>query len=144
MRNAVFSDASWCLYRVIAGQYKDLPLRITYAQRRLELTLRPLYRETVSRFLHAIVVAISIEREIRISSCGSMTLANAVREMALEPDECFYVANERAIRGKKRIDLAVDPPPDLVIEVDITHHVVDRERIYAEFGVPEMWRFDGK
>ena len=51
--------------------------------------------------------------------------------------------NEEAIRGKGRIDLTVDPPPDLVIEVDITSPSLDRLPIYARLGVPEVWRYDG-
>jgi Uma2 family endonuclease len=47
------------------------------------------------------------------------------------------------VRGKKRLDLKRDPPPDLVVEIDITHRAIDREEIYAALGVPEIWRFDG-
>jgi Uma2 family endonuclease len=47
------------------------------------------------------------------------------------------------MRGKTDIDLAVDPPPDLVAEIDVTHRSLDREAIYAAMGVPEIWRFDG-
>jgi Uma2 family endonuclease len=54
------------------------------------------------------------------------------------------VAHEAVIRGVRRLDLAVHPPPDLVVEIDITHAVVDRELIYAAIGVPEMWHFDKK
>lgn len=61
-----------------------------------------------------------------------------------EPDSCFYIANESLVRGKGRIDLATDPPPDLVIEVDITHSSVDKLGVYGEFGVPEVWRYDGE
>ncbi|MGI8909209.1 MAG: Uma2 family endonuclease, partial [Rubrobacteraceae bacterium] len=61
-----------------------------------------------------------------------------------EPDSCFYIQNEESIRGKTRIDLSVDPPPDLVIEVDITSPSLDKLPIYARIGVPEIWRYDGE
>ena len=62
----------------------------------------------------------------------------------LEPDECFYIRNQAAVKGKKRLDSTQDPPPDLVIEIDITSSSRDRLTAYAALGVPEIWRYDGK
>jgi Uma2 family endonuclease len=59
-----------------------------------------------------------------------------------EPDSCFYIQNAPAIRGKKKLDLKQDPPPDLVIEVDITSDSLDKFPIFAGLGIPEVWRFD--
>jgi Uma2 family endonuclease len=60
----------------------------------------------------------------------------------IEPDQCFYIQNEAAIRGKRRIDLSVDPPPDLALEIDITFRThVDT---YEALGVSELWRFSRK
>lgn len=61
-----------------------------------------------------------------------------------EPDNCFYIQNLAAIRGKLDIDLASDPPPDLVLEIDITSKSLNRLPIYARLGVPEVWRYDQK
>lgn len=60
-----------------------------------------------------------------------------------EPDSCFYAQNEENVSGKAHIDLASDPPPDLVVEVDITSPSLDKLPIYAQIGVPEVWRYDG-
>jgi Uma2 family endonuclease len=57
----------------------------------------------------------------------------------LEPDECYYIANEPRVRGKDDLDLAVDPPPDLAIEIDISSSSIDQLAIYASLGVPEVW-----
>jgi Uma2 family endonuclease len=54
-----------------------------------------------------------------------------------------WIRNEERIRGKPRIDLSVDPPPDLVVEVDITSPSLDEFPIYARLGVHEVWRYDG-
>jgi Uma2 family endonuclease len=62
-------------------------------------------------------------------------------QRGLEADDCFYIENETAIRGKKRIDLDVDPPPDLALEIDITART--RFDTYQILGVKELWRFDG-
>ena len=58
-----------------------------------------------------------------------------------EPDQCYYISNEQLVRGKT-VNLAVDPPPDLVVEVDIAH--IDKNALYAAMGVPEFWRYDGQ
>lgn len=61
---------------------------------------------------------------------------------AMLRDHCYWVANAGAICGVKRLDLTVHPPPDLVIEVDVTHSVVDRDSMYGALGVPEKWHYD--
>ena len=42
------------------------------------------------------------------------------------------------------LDLTVDPPPDLAIEVDISRSSIDKLGIYADLGVPELWFYDGQ
>ena len=64
-------------------------------------------------------------------------------EKGLEPDEAFHLQNEARGRAKMDMDLSVDPPSDLAIEIDITSRSVDREGIYSAIGVPELWRCDG-
>jgi Uma2 family endonuclease len=60
-----------------------------------------------------------------------------------EPDECFYIQHAELIQGKKKIDLTEDPPPDLVIEIDITSPSLSKFPIFAALGIPEVWRYDG-
>jgi Uma2 family endonuclease len=65
-------------------------------------------------------------------------------DRGLEPDECFYLRNEPMVRGKEELNLSIDPPPDLAIEVELSRDVLDKMRVYAALGVPELWRFDGE
>jgi Uma2 family endonuclease len=58
----------------------------------------------------------------------------------IEPDQCFYIQNEAAVRGKKRLNLEVDPPPDLALEIDITSRT--HPSIYEVLNIPELWRFE--
>jgi len=60
----------------------------------------------------------------------------------LEPDECYYVAHAADVAAKDKLDLRIDPPPDLAIEVEISPPDVARVPIYAALGVPEVWRYD--
>ncbi|CCQ67715.1 Protein of unknown function DUF820 [Crocosphaera watsonii WH 0402] len=43
-------------------------------------------------------------------------------ESGIEPDYCFYINHWQEISGKERIDWRNDPPPDLVLEIDVTSY----------------------
>ena len=91
----------------------------------------------------SVVEATTEELGLEIYSLGSTTWSREDLKRGLEPDECYYIQSEARVRGKTRIDLTIDPPPDLAIEIDITSPSLDRLSIYASLGVPEVWRFDG-
>ncbi|MEO8892528.1 MAG: Uma2 family endonuclease, partial [Coleofasciculaceae cyanobacterium] len=61
-----------------------------------------------------------------------------------EPDSCYYIQNEAQVRGKIELDFTVDPPPDLALEIDITSSSINQLEIYADLGIPEVWRYDGR
>ncbi|NCJ08337.1 Uma2 family endonuclease [Synechococcales cyanobacterium C] len=75
-------------------------------------------------------------------SYGSATWRQQAQQVGVEPDNCFYVQNAARIRGQLTIDLAQDPPPDLALEIDLTHKSLNRLPIYARLGVPEIWCYD--
>ena len=71
-----------------------------------------------------------------------MTLRRQLKQRGLEPDESYYIASEPLVRHRRRLDLSKDPPPDLAVEVDVTHKVLDRMEAYSKLGVAEVWRCD--
>ncbi|MGH9799025.1 MAG: Uma2 family endonuclease, partial [Blastocatellia bacterium] len=77
-------------------------------------------------------------------SLGSTTLRLKTISGGLEADDCYYIGDFSALAGIKRMDLTIYPPPDLAIEVDISHGSHGKFHIYAGLGVKELWRFDGK
>ena len=100
--------------------------------------------EKVNRAIEILVSTLAAEMQIEVASLGSTTFKREDIERGFEPDSCFYFKNEIQIRGKEELDLTVDPPPDLVFEVDITSSSIDKESLFARFGVPELWRYDGQ
>jgi Uma2 family endonuclease len=95
--------------------------------------------------LAKIIDAWTEERHIPIVCLRDMTCKREDIEKGFEPDNCFYVQNEPSMWQKLEIDLAVDPPPDLAIEIEVSHSAMKKiHSIYSAFGVPEVWRFDGK
>lgn len=75
---------------------------------------------------------------------GSMTFRREDLERGLEPDDCYWIGSAARMRGKLTWDPADDPPPDLVLEIEISRSQIGRMGIYSSLGVPEVWRFDGQ
>lgn len=74
---------------------------------------------------------------------GTTTLNRPDIEKGAEPDNCFYIQNQPQVAGKK-IDLIQGPPPDLIVEVDITQTDINKLSLYASMGSLEFWRYDGR
>jgi Uma2 family endonuclease len=100
--------------------------------------------EETNRSIATLVELVAEEWEIDLMNLGSTTFEREDLKLGFEPDTCFYFQNAERIRGKDEIDLHIDLPPDLVIEIDITSRSVDKLSIYAAFGVSEVWRYSGK
>ena len=140
----VLRNVGWELYEMLLKEIGDRPIHITFDQGDLELMSPLPEHERWKRTIGRLIELLSLERSIPIGSLGSTTFRRKDLAKGLEPDECYYIQHESAVRGKKRIELPADPPPDLAVEIDITHREIDRESIYAALGVPEIWVFDGQ
>jgi len=138
------SGISWQTYETLLAELSyHRRLRLTYNRGILEIMApspeHEFYKKLVGRF----VETIAEELNISIYPLGSTTFNRRDLRAGGEPDESFYIQNQRAVKGKKRLDLSQDPPPDLVVEIDITSSSENRLDVYAALGVPEIWRYDG-
>jgi Uma2 family endonuclease len=134
----------WDGYQALLDLIGDRPIRLTYDRGDVEL-MSPLYsHERYGRLFYRVILTITEELDIPMVAAGSTTFRAQMLDRGLEPDECCYLANAARLRDTDRIDLAIDPPPDLAIEIEITRSALDRLGIYAALGVPEVWRFDGE
>src|SRR5918995_1019410 len=95
---------------------------------------------TITRFVD-IVAAV---RGIPIQSTASTTFRRQDLERGFEPDASFYVQNETRVRNRREVDLTVDPPPDVVLEMEMGRSAFDKLPLFASMGVPEVWRCDGQ
>lgn len=141
-QHIVLNDVSWGFYEQLLREIGERAIRVTYDDGWMEIMSPPPRHERWKTRIGRMIEIISLELDIPVDTLGSTTFKREDRKKGLEPDECYYVQNEPAIRGKDELDLAVDPPPDLAVEVDITSRSIPREPIYAALGVPELWRFD--
>ncbi|NEQ53675.1 MAG: Uma2 family endonuclease [Leptolyngbya sp. SIO3F4] len=111
--------------------------RIAYHQGILEIRMPTPEHEVDKELIGDIVKTLLDELEIDCECFGSTTFKQAAMNSGIEPDQCFYIQNHAQMRGKRRLDLTVDPPPDLAIEVDVTSKTqIDA---YISLGVPELW-----
>ena len=141
----VLQGVSWEEYEQLLDDLADRPgVRLTYDQGKLEI-MSPLpeheeYKELIARMIYALCDELDLNVEPR----GSSTWKKKQELKGTEPDACFYLANAERIIGQRQIDLAVDPPPDIVVEIDTTNESLGKLPIYSTLKVPEIWRFEAK
>ncbi|HEY7153960.1 MAG TPA: Uma2 family endonuclease [Gemmataceae bacterium] len=139
----LLDNVSWRDYSRLLRIFAEHPsIRLAYDRGRLEI-MSPLPEHEVDvTFLNRLVIALTEELGWDLVEGGSMTMRRRHKRKGIEPDRCFWIAQEPAMRGKRTFDPRVDPPPDLAIEVDVTSSSLNRMGIYAALGVPEVWRFE--
>ncbi|PZV11264.1 MAG: hypothetical protein DCF20_19775 [Pseudanabaena sp.] len=135
----------WETYRAIADDLESQPSkRLTYDNGILEIRMPSYLHENYKKILGRIVESLTETLGMEILSLGSMTCDREDLARGLDPDQCYYIQNESHVWGKEKINLQIDPPPDLAIEIDITSSSLNRFAIYAQLGLPEVWRYDGQ
>jgi Uma2 family endonuclease len=140
----VLHNISWQMYEELRDNEANWGVRMTYDHGRLEMMTPSRRHERFSGHLHELIVATAEEFKIPIDTSGSTTWKRPDLAAALEADECFYIQHEAVVRGRDELDLTVDPPPDLAIEVEVSRSAVSKMNIYATLRVPEVWCYDGK
>ena len=141
---ALMNDVSWEQYETLLETLSDHRMWHTYDQGTLEMMSSSPRHERIKIIIARLIEMLTLEFDISIKSVGSTTLRRAASSRGLEPHESYFIAHEALMRGKRDYDLDRDPPPDLVVEVDIQSAVIDRMPVFAALGVPEIWRHDGE
>lgn len=138
-------DVSWNDYEELLDAVGEASgLRICYDEGTLQVMSPSSKHEYVTKLIERLVDRISMRQRIKVLFYGSATLKKQSEQKGAEPDACFYVQTADAVGKKDQIDFNTDPPPDVVLEIDIHHESISKFPIYAAFGVPELWRYDGE
>jgi len=141
-QNLLLKDINWQRFETLLDELGEKrAARLSYSKGNLEIMVPLAVHEVCKEIIGDLVKIILEEVEMEFRALGSTTFKNENMSQAVEPDECFYIQNETIVRGKARIDLTIDPPPDLAIEIDITSRTHFDN--YEKLGVPELWRYDG-
>ena len=141
-RRLILRGVSWAAYdRLLTDMTDSHAAHLAYDRGVLEIMVLSVAHERLNRRLAALFEALAEGSGIDCENLGSASLIHQDAARGCEPDSCFYVRDAERIRATEAIDLAVDPPPDLIVEVDLTSHSLDKLPIYAGIGVSEVWRY---
>lgn len=140
----IIEAVSWETYQNLLQQIQDdSNVRLSYDQGVLEImTLSPRHEKWKGLFAHLLAVIVEA-LDLNLISLGSTTFSLPAMAQGVEPDDCFYIRHAAVMAKKDEVNLAVDPAPELVVEIDISHRSLYKMPIYANLGVAEIWRHDG-
>jgi len=144
-QRVVLKNISWQTFTAMLNEMGEKRgVRLAYIDGILEIMTPLGEHENTNRFIERLIHALAEEMNLNIKSFGSLTLKRENMRRGAEPDSCYYIQNEPRVRNKRNIEINIDPPPDLILEIDITSSSIDKLSIYASVGVPEIWRYDGR
>jgi Uma2 family endonuclease len=137
----IFKDVSWQEFEAILEELGDRRAsRLAYSRGTLEIRMSLLRHEVDKELVGDMVKILLEELEMDCECFGATTFKRPDMAQSIEPNQCFYIQNHAQMIGKDRVDLSIDPPPDLAIEVDVTSRT--QLDAYQALGVPELWRYE--
>jgi Uma2 family endonuclease len=140
----VLENVSWETYEHLLSDHVDAAApRFTFDRGRLEIMSPSSEHEEYKQALTLLVEELADGLGMDICNLGSTTFKRSQLERGFEADACFYVQSSGRVQGKTPIDPAVGTAPDLVVEVEITTPALNKLPIFADFHVPEVWRYNG-
>jgi Uma2 family endonuclease len=143
-KRVTLRQLTWHSYQqILHALPQSRSARLTYDRGTLEITLPLEEHEFAARLIERFIYFLVSELGLKIKTMGSTTLEREDLDRSPEPDNAYYIQRQPLVAGK-RVDLDLDPPPDLIVEVDITHTDINKLALYASMGVPEFWRYNGR
>jgi Uma2 family endonuclease len=137
----LLTNVKWANFEdILEDLGEERATRIAYENLTLEIMTPLPEQERSKEVISDLLKALLEELEREFITLGSTTFKNELMTAGIEPDNCFYIEHEAAVRNKERLDFSVEPPPDLVLEIDVTSRT--HPSIYEALGVPELWRFE--
>jgi Uma2 family endonuclease len=130
----------WQRYEMLLADLCQQHVRLTFDRGKLEIMAPSFRHEDCSVLLAQLIRVLAQEFRLPFKSARTTTFRRPEAQRGLEVDDCFYFLNLPRVLGKREIDLAVDPPPDLALEIELSPSALDRLAIYAALRVPEVWR----
>lgn len=137
----VLSGISWDTYELLRENEENWHVRMTYDEGMLELMSPSPDHEAVKRLIGRMIETFTEELDIPVRSLSGTTWKRPELAKGLEADECYYILNHHRVSRRRKVDLEIDPPPDLVVETEISRGVIARLPIYSALGMPEIWRW---
>ena len=141
----VLPYVSWETYERLLSDDEDRRVpRMTYDRGVLELVTPSMPHEMEALTITRIVDIVGAVMGVPVLSAGGTTYRRQDLERGFEPDASFYIQNETRVRSRRELDLIVDPPPDVVLEMEMSRSARDKLPLFASMGISEVWRCDGQ
>jgi Uma2 family endonuclease len=139
----LFHEVSWSEFEAILEELGEhRASRVAYLNNTLEIRMPLPEHEKPKIIIGDLLKILLDELEINWEPFGSTTFKRQDMMAGIEPDDCFYIQNSAQMIGREILDLTVDPPPDLAIEIDVTSKT--QLSAYEVLGVPEIWRYENR
>ncbi len=139
----LLQNISWQTFKTMLAEIgSERNSRLAYHNGTVEIIIPLMPHENSNRVIEGFVGVLCEQLGSEIKRAGSLTLTRDDLQRGAEPDSSYYIQNEALVRNKENINLATDPPPDLVLEVEYSRSAIDKLKVYAAMGVPEFWRYD--
>ncbi len=144
MPAALAPPVSWAEFERLLDESGESPSRLSYGDGVLETVALSAAHELPNRALALFVEIAAVEAGMNVLSQGSLTIKREDLRKGVEPDSCYYIQNAQSVWNVRDFDFEVHPPPDLVIEVDITNDSRIKFPVFSALRIPEVWRYDGE
>jgi len=143
-QHLLLHNVSWESYVAIGNALPDWPaLSMTYDCGSLEFMTHSSEHEIYKTWIAKLIDTIAEELGLPAVTAGQMTFQREDLRKGIEGDACYWIAHEPQVRGKLHLDPTADPPPDLMLEIEVSRSALSRMGIYAALHIPEVWCFDG-
>lgn len=141
-QRVLLRSVRWETYLALVEDSDQSSGRMTYDQGMLEIMTPSMPHESAGSLLGRMIERFTEIRVMEIRSVASTTFKRSDLKRGFEADKSYYIQHAAEICGLREVDLAIHPPPDLVVEVEITRSSIDKQRLLASMGIPEYWRYD--
>lgn len=143
-QRVVLQGVPWDSYlQILSALPPSRSSRLIYNDGILEITVPLEEHEFAAHLIERFILTLVELTGLRIKTMGSTTMNYPRLRKGAEPDNAYYIQNQPLVKGRT-VDFSQDPPPDLVVEIDLTPTDIAKNQFYANLGVPEFWRFDGR
>ena len=141
-QTVILRGIHWDTYeRLLADQQESSGTRLNFDCGTLEIVSPSSEHEQLKETITLLFQLMASELEIDVVAAGSTTFRRKDLRKGFEPDASFYIRNAQAVRKRPQIDLRRDPPPDVVVEIEITSPAINKLSIFAAAAVPEVWLY---
>ena len=141
-KRLVLENVSWQQYEALLSDLnRDRKARLTYTHGQLEMMTPLEEHERCHKLVESFILVLADEMGLAVEGFEAPTLKRSDLQLGTEPDTAYYIQQAHRMKAHSQIDLMVDPSPDLILEVSLNKSEIEKFPLYAEMGIPEVWRY---